>query len=74
MVGPGPAPAIRQEMGFENWPGGLRGLQSERARAPRYRQSHGTGAANVTEITAFRFAGTGQSGVRVTCGCAATIH
>ena len=59
MVGPGPAPAIRQEMGFENWPGGLRGLQSERARAPRHRQSHGTGAANVTEITAFRFAGTG---------------
>ena len=42
MVGPGPAPAIRQEMGFENWPGGLRGLQSERARAPRHRQSHGT--------------------------------
>ena len=55
--GPGPAPAIRQEMGFENWPGGLRGLQSERARAPRHEQSHGTGAANVTEITAFRFAG-----------------
>lgn len=54
--GPGPAPAIRQEMGFENWPGGLRGLQSERARA-RSTWSHGPGVAYVTEITGFRFGG-----------------
>jgi hypothetical protein len=58
FMAPDHVPAIRQERGLTNLPGASRDLQSERARAPRTQALTEPRAAKLTEITAFRFAGT----------------